>query len=189
MVHANKRLMKRKIHETRQTLYKKMSKRDEFPPESGAPRAEAVSDKKPKYPISNTPRSFWPKYTEDSSKRRVKLIAKSILIEVNAIGREGKIYSWKRKSHFNPHRSPRQLIGLWIARWRHHYGFSNKQRQSIINIIIIQLIHVFYFISTPFFSAQPGVAYREAGFEPQVCLNVCLANLRTFVYVIIKKLV
>ena len=49
-------------------------------------------------------------------------------------------------------------------------------------------IHVFYFISTPFFSAQPGVAYLEAVFEPQVCLDVCLANQRTFVYEI-KKVV
>ena len=44
------------------------------------------------------------------------------------------------------------------------------------NIWIKSPVHVFYFISTPFFSAQPGVAYREAGFEPQVCLDVCLAN-------------
>ena len=142
-----------------------MSKRDEFPPESGAPRAEAVSDKKPKYPTSNTPRSFWPKYTEDSSKRRVKLIAKSILIEVLAIGREGKIYSWKRKSNFNPHRSPRQLIGLWIASWRHHYGFSNKQRQSIINIIeLIQNVNVGdkrLFVITNWGDGEGGVVKGE----------------------------
>ena len=31
-------------------------------------------------------------------------------------------------------------------------------------------------ISTPFISAQPGDAYREAVFEPQVCLHVCLTN-------------
>ena len=48
-------------------------------------------------------------------------------------------------------------------------------------------VHVFYFISTPFFSAEPGVAYREAVFEPQVYLDVCLANQRTFVYEITKK--
>ena len=50
-------------------------------------------------------------------------------------------------------------------------------------------VHVFYFISTPFFLAQPGVAYREAVFEHQVCLDVCLANQRAFVYEIITKVV
>ena len=45
----------------------------------------------------------------------------------------------------------------------------------------------FFFISTPFFSAQPGVAYRETIFEPQVCLDVCLTNQRTFVYEITKR--
>ena len=34
-------------------------------------------------------------------------------------------------------------------------------------------LHVFFFISTPFFSAQPQVAYCKAVFEPQVCLEVC----------------
>ena len=48
---------------------------------------------------------------------------------------------------------------------------------------------LFYFISTPFFSVQPGVAYREAVFELQVCLDVCLANQRTFVNEITKKVV
>ena len=41
--------------------------------------------------------------------------------------------------------------------------------------------YTFLFISTPFFSAQPGVAYREAVFQPQACLNVCLTNQRIFV--------
>ena len=36
-----------------------------------------------------------------------------------------------------------------------------------------------------FLSAQPGVAYREAVVEPQVCLT----NQRTFVYEITKKVV
>ena len=45
----------------------------------------------------------------------------------------------------------------------------------------------FFFISTPFFSAQPGVAYREAVFEPQVCLDVCLTNQKPFIYEITKK--
>ena len=45
----------------------------------------------------------------------------------------------------------------------------------------------FFFISTPFFSAQPGVAYREAVFEPQVCLDLCLTNRKTFVYEITKN--
>ena len=65
-------------------------------------------------------------------------------------------------------------------------------KDPLINVyafLYIHYIHVFHFISTPFFSAKPGVAYREAGFEPQVCLDVCLANLRTFVYEIIKKVV
>ena len=48
-------------------------------------------------------------------------------------------------------------------------------------------IHVLFFISTPFFSAQPGVAYRKAVFEPQVCLDVCLTNQTTFKYEITKK--
>ena len=52
-----------------------------------------------------------------------------------------------------------------------------------------QRLHDFLFISTPFFSAQPGVAYRETVFEPQVCLDVCLTYERIFVYEIIKKLV
>ena len=50
-------------------------------------------------------------------------------------------------------------------------------------------LHVFYFISTPFFPAQPGVAYRKAVFEPQVCLDVCLTNQKTFVHEITKKVV
>ena len=50
-------------------------------------------------------------------------------------------------------------------------------------------IHVFYFIRTPFFPAQPGVAYRKAVFEPQVCLDVCLTNQKTFVHEITKKVV
>ena len=45
----------------------------------------------------------------------------------------------------------------------------------------------FFFISTPFFSAQPGVAYRKAVFEPQVCLDVCLTTQTTFIYEMIKK--
>ena len=50
-------------------------------------------------------------------------------------------------------------------------------------------VHVFFFISTPFFSAQPGIAYRETVFEPQVCLDVCLTSQRTFVYEITEKVV
>ena len=46
----------------------------------------------------------------------------------------------------------------------------------------------FFFISTPFFSAQPGVAYRETVFEPQVCSDVCLTSQRIFVYEITKRL-
>ena len=49
--------------------------------------------------------------------------------------------------------------------------------------------YTFFFISTPFFSAQPGVAYCEAVFEPQVCLDVCLTNLKAFIYEITKKVV
>ena len=44
-----------------------------------------------------------------------------------------------------------------------------------------------FFISTPFFSAQSGVAYRKTVFEPHVCLDVCLTNRRTFEYEITKK--
>ena len=50
-------------------------------------------------------------------------------------------------------------------------------------------LHVFLFMSTPLFSAQPRVAYLEAVFEPQVCLDVCLTNQSTFVYEITKKVV
>ena len=53
----------------------------------------------------------------------------------------------------------------------------------------LMAIGLVYFISTPFFSAQPGVAYREAVFEPQVCLDVCLANQSIFIYEITIKVV
>ena len=46
---------------------------------------------------------------------------------------------------------------------------------------------LFFFISAPFFSAQPGIAYRKAVFEPQVCLDVCLTNQTTFIYEITKN--
>ena len=61
-------------------------------------------------------------------------------------------------------------------------------RLRLAGMSIIQVrIHVFCFISTPFFSAQPWVAYREAVFEPWVCLDLCLANKKTFVFKITKK--
>ena len=52
----------------------------------------------------------------------------------------------------------------------------------LLLLLLLFLLYVFYFISTAFFSAQPGVAYREAVFEPQVCLDVCLANQSIFEY-------
>ena len=43
-----------------------------------------------------------------------------------------------------------------------------------------------FFYKHTLFLAQLGVAYREAVFEPQVCLDVYLTN-RTFVYEITQK--
>ena len=60
---------------------------------------------------------------------------------------------------------------------------------SVVSRCGLQRRTRFFFISTPFFSAQPGVAYREAVFEAQVCLDVCLANKRTFVYEITIEVV
>ena len=70
---------------------------------------------------------------------------------------------------------------------------SSNTREGVQFIVWVphlegaRISYTFFFISTPFFSAQPGVAYHEAVFEPQMCLDVCLTYHRTFIYEIIKK--
>ena len=79
----------------------------------------------------------------------------------------------------------RSSLGLdWIGAVR---AVSVKGGRDTVDEKKAEVIHVFYFISTPFFPAQPGVAYRKAVFEPQVCLDVCLTNQRTLLYEIAKK--
>ena len=63
--------------------------------------------------------------------------------------------------------------------------FIQMQGRPLVKVFSV---HVFFYKHT-LFSAQPGVANREAVFQPQGCLDVCLTNQRIFVYEMANKVV